>query len=31
MDEHWTPGNHELKIVAEDEAGNVTTAVFEVR
>ena len=30
MDEHWTPGKHELKIMAEDEAGNVASVVFEV-
>jgi hypothetical protein len=29
-DEHWTPGKHELKIVAEDAAGNRAVAVFEV-
>jgi murein DD-endopeptidase MepM/ murein hydrolase activator NlpD len=30
MDEHFIPGKHELKIVAEDEAGNRTVAVFVV-
>jgi hypothetical protein len=30
MDEHFPPGKHELKIVAEDEAGNRAVAVFEV-
>jgi hypothetical protein len=29
-DEHWLPGKHELKVIAEDIAGNKTTAVFEV-
>ncbi|MFI5153124.1 MAG: peptidoglycan DD-metalloendopeptidase family protein [Chitinophagales bacterium] len=28
MDEHWPPGKHELKINAEDEAGNMASASF---
>ncbi len=28
MDEHWPPGKHELKINAEDEAGNMAGASF---
>jgi hypothetical protein len=28
MDEHCTPGEHVLKVVAEDEAGNTTTAIY---
>lgn len=28
MDEHWPQGKHELKITAEDEAGNLASASF---
>lgn len=30
FDEHFTRGKHELKVVVEDEAGNVTTKVWNV-
>ena len=30
FDEHFTRGKHELKVVVEDEAGNVTTRVWNV-
>jgi hypothetical protein len=30
LDEHFPKGNHELKVVVEDEAGNITTKVWNV-
>ncbi|HET9055848.1 MAG TPA: M23 family metallopeptidase [Chitinophagaceae bacterium] len=29
MDEHCSPGKHEIKVTAEDEAGNVTKVVYQ--
>jgi hypothetical protein len=31
FDEHFTKGEHQLKAVVEDEAGNVTTKIWEVK